>query len=138
MKLNIEKLNNELYTNFKFDINKYKLSETIHIESNNSFKTLQNGGLLERKGAPFTTLKQDKPEFPYNGKSMYKGGYNIKRALELYKPDNTGHLPSVDSKTGEWLKDKDYPTSQEELMQTTLNLNLHKKVKSWVFFFYKF
>ena len=59
---------------------------------------------------------------------MYKGGYNIKRALELYKPDSTGHLPSVDSETGEWLKDKDYPTAWKELVQTTLNLKLNKQV----------
>ena len=59
---------------------------------------------------------------------MYKGGYNLKRALELYKPDNTGHLPSVDSETGEWLKDKDYPTAWKELLQSSLNLNLNKQV----------
>lgn len=88
----------------------------------------QEGGLLERKGVPYITLNSDKIEFPYNGKSMYKGGYNLKRALELYKPDETGHLPSVDSETGEWLKDKDHPTAWKELMQTTLNLNLNKQV----------
>lgn len=91
-------------------------------------KKHQEGGLLERKGVPFVTSKPIQPEFPYNGQSMYKGGYNLKRALELYKPDNTGHLPSVDSETGEWLKDKDYPTSWKELIQTTLNLNLNKQV----------
>lgn len=88
----------------------------------------QEGGLLERKGVPFTAPKPIQPEFPYNGQSMYKGGYNLKRALELYKPDNTGHLPSVDNTNGEWLKDKDYPTSWKELIQTTLNLNLNKQV----------
>lgn len=88
----------------------------------------QEGGLLERKGAPFVTPKPIQSEFPYNGQSMYKGGYNLKRALELYKPDKTGHLPSVDSETGEWLKDRDYPTSWKELMSTTLNLNLNKQV----------
>lgn len=88
----------------------------------------QDGGLLERKGAPFATPKPILPEFPYNGQSMYKGGYNLKRALELYKPDNTGHLPSVDNTNGEWLKDKDYPTSWKELLQSSLNLNLNKQV----------
>ena len=88
----------------------------------------QEGGLLERKGAPFTTPKQDEPKFPYNGQSMYKGGYNLKRALELYKPDKTGHLPSVDNTNGEWLKDRDYPTSWKELLQSSLNLNLNKQV----------
>ena len=52
-------------------------------------KKHQEGGLLERKGVPFVTSKPIQPEFPYNGQSMYKGGYNLKRALELYKPDNT-------------------------------------------------
>jgi len=73
----------------------------IFAQNAKKWKHQDGGELLERKGAPFTTTKPDIPEFPYNGKSMYKGGYNINRALELYKPDNTGHLPSVDSETGE-------------------------------------
>ena len=72
-------------------------------------------------------IEQDVP-FPYNGKSMYKGGYNLKRANELYKPDATGHLPSVDSTTGEWLKDKDYPTAWKEYKSSQLNLELNKEV----------
>ena len=112
MKLNTDKLNQELYPQFK----------------QGGILKAQEGGLLERKGAPFVTPKPIQPEFPYNGQSMYKGGYNLKRALELYKPDKTGHLPSVDSETGEWLKDRDYPTAWKELMQTTLNLNLNKQV----------
>ena len=107
MKLNVEKLKQELYP---------------------ELKKHQEGGLIERKGTPFVTPKPIQPEFPYNGQSMYKGGYNLKRALELYKPDKTGHLPSVDNTNGEWLKDRDYPTSWKELLQSSLNLNLNKQV----------
>ena len=38
MKLNVEKLNNELYPDFKFDINKYKFGGTIHIKEENKGK----------------------------------------------------------------------------------------------------
>ena len=38
MKLNVEKLNNELYPDFKFDINKYKSGGTIHIDPKNKGK----------------------------------------------------------------------------------------------------
>ena len=72
MKLNTDKLNQKLYPQFK----------------QGGILKAQEGGLLERKGAPFVTPKPIQPEFPYNGQSMYKGGYNLKRALELYKPDN--------------------------------------------------
>jgi hypothetical protein len=58
----------------------------------------QTGGLLERKDVPFIIPKPIQPEFPYNGQSMYKGGYNLKRALELYKP---GEFKSVDYTNGE-------------------------------------
>jgi hypothetical protein len=82
----------------------------------------QEGGLLERKGSPFTTPKPIQSEFPYNGQSMYKGGYDIERA----KID--GLVGKSVGKNGVWLKDKDYPTAWKELMQTTLNLNLNKQV----------
>ena len=42
--------------------------------------------------------------------------YNLKRAWELgYAPDKTGHLPTVDNQTGEFLKAKGHPTLQLEL-----------------------
>src|SRR5690606_2633348 len=35
--------------------------------------------------------------------------YNLQRASELgYTPDKSGHLPSVDSETGNWLKSKQH------------------------------
>jgi hypothetical protein len=42
--------------------------------------------------------------------------YNLKRAWELgYVPDETGHLPTVDNETGQFLKAKGHPTIQKEL-----------------------
>jgi len=42
--------------------------------------------------------------------------YNLKRAWELgYAPDKTGHLPTVDNQTGEFLKAKGHPTLQLEI-----------------------
>jgi len=42
--------------------------------------------------------------------------YNLKRAWELgYTPDKTGHLPTVDNQTGQFLKAKGHPTLQLEL-----------------------
>jgi len=42
--------------------------------------------------------------------------YNLKRAWELgYTPDKTGHLPSVDNQTGQFLKAKGHPTLKKEL-----------------------
>ncbi len=42
--------------------------------------------------------------------------YNLKRAWELgYTPDKTGHLPTVDNQTGEFLKAKGHPTLQLEI-----------------------
>lgn len=49
---------------------------------------------------------------------MQEGGnYNTQRALELgYQPDETGHWPSVDDKTGMWLKSKQHPTAWMEYL----------------------
>ncbi len=42
--------------------------------------------------------------------------YNLKRAWELgYTPDKTGHLPTVDNQTGQFLKAKGHPTLKLEL-----------------------
>jgi hypothetical protein len=42
--------------------------------------------------------------------------YNLKRAWELgYTPDKTGHLPTVDNQTGQFLKVKGHPTLKLEL-----------------------
>jgi hypothetical protein len=55
--------------------------------------------------------------------------YNLQRAKELgYKPDETGHMPSVDETNGMWLKSKDHPTAFKELMAYTLNLDLNKQL----------
>ena len=53
--------------------------------------------------------------------SMQEGGfnsdYNYKRAKELgYKPDEDGHWPSVDYKTGDLLKSKKHPTVKKEFI----------------------
>lgn len=56
--------------------------------------------------------------------------YNIDRAKELgYKPDETGHMDSVDNTNGMWLKSKKHPTAWKELMAYTLNLDLQRKLK---------
>lgn len=48
--------------------------------------------------------------------------YNMERAKQLYTPDETGHWPSVDYETGEWLKSKVHPTAwMEYLYGYTLN-----------------
>lgn len=55
--------------------------------------------------------------------------YNSQRAKELgYKPDETGHMPSVDAETGMWLKSKEHPTAFKELMAYTLNLGLNRQL----------
>lgn len=58
----------------------------------------------------------------FNSKQYSEGGpigdsdYNQKRADELgYKKDSTGHLPSVDYTTGEFLKSKKHPTVYKEV-----------------------
>lgn len=52
--------------------------------------------------------------------------YDMERALELgYTPDETGHWPSVDYETGEWLKSKKHHTRGMELMAYELNPELH-------------
>ena len=64
---------------------------------------------------------QPSPKLSYEDwKSKYNlkesSDYNLKRALELgYTPDKTGHLPTVDNKTGQFLKAKGHPTIQLEL-----------------------
>ena len=83
---------------------------------------------LNRVGVPYREDGATTPEFPYDGTSMYKGGYQLDKAKEIYTPDETGHLPSVDYRTGVWLKDKDYPTAWKELMQTQLNTSLSKEL----------
>lgn len=92
-----------------------------------NIKKYLDGGPV-KKPSIVSVSQENKNEFPYDGTSKYKGGYNLKRALELYKPDETGHLPSVDNTNGEWLKDKDYPTAWKEFQATQLNLDLNKEV----------
>lgn len=68
---------------------------------------MQDGGYLDWKN------KYNLQETP---------DYNLQRAFELgYNPDETGHLPSVDYQTGEWLKSDKHPTRGMELMESMLN-----------------
>ena len=55
--------------------------------------------------------------------NMQAGGdYNMARAQELgYKPDATGHYPSVDHETGMLLKSKEHPTVKLEFMSQMLS-----------------
>jgi len=55
--------------------------------------------------------------------NMQAGGdYNMARAKELgYKPDATGHYPSVDHETGMLLKSKEHPTVKLEFMSQMLS-----------------
>jgi hypothetical protein len=56
--------------------------------------------------------------------------YNQKRANELgYKPDETGHLPSVDYTNGMWLKSKKHPTAFKELQTYLLSAELQRELK---------
>jgi hypothetical protein len=56
--------------------------------------------------------------------------YNLQRAFKLgYIPDETGHLPSVDSQTGEWLKSDKHPTRGMELMESMLNPEVANKLR---------
>ncbi len=75
----------------------------------------EDGGFPLKTTGPRETPKQEEVPFPYGGQSfMYDNGagYKMDRAKELgYTPDATGHMPSRDYKTGEYLKDKYYPTS---------------------------
>lgn len=60
------------------------------------------------------TISYDKWKKQYNLKET--PDYNLKRAWELgYTPDKTGHLPTVDNQTGEFLKAKGHPTLKLEL-----------------------
>jgi hypothetical protein len=63
-----------------------------------------------------------------NGGDTDNEDYNMKRALELgYTPDDTGHWPSVDEETGEWLKSKKHHTRGMEMMAYELNPELRNK-----------
>jgi hypothetical protein len=63
-----------------------------------------------------------------NGGDTDNEDYNMKRALELgYTPDDTGHWPSVDDETGEWLKSKKHHTRGMEMMAYELNPELRNK-----------
>jgi hypothetical protein len=63
-----------------------------------------------------------------NGGDTDNEDYNMKRALELgYTPDETGHWPSVDDETEEWLKSKKHHTRGMEMMAYELNPELRNK-----------
>jgi uncharacterized membrane protein (UPF0127 family) len=83
---------------------------------------MQTGGPEKRKPM-MAAEKLPEDIFPYEGTSaMFKDErYNTSRAKELYEEDESGHLPSIDYETGEWLKAKRYPTSWKEFNQYALN-----------------
>lgn len=57
------------------------------------------------------------------------GLYNTARAQQLgYTKDESGHLPSVDHKTGDWLKSKKHPTAFMELYEYATNPHIQKKL----------
>jgi len=95
-------------------------------------KHFDGGGTIGEKEQNQFTKPIELPvnNFPYDGTSMYKGGYDLKTAREIYEPDEMGHLPTVDYRTGEWLKDKDYVTSWKELYYNQLNSDLHNEIGS--------
>jgi tRNA U34 2-thiouridine synthase MnmA/TrmU len=78
-------------------------------QKNNPFK---NDPFGKGKGK----IKKQKPK---------KGNYNMARALELgYKPDASGHYPSVDEETGMLLKSKKHPTVVKEFISQMHNPNI--------------
>ena len=63
-----------------------------------------------------------------DGGNVSDEDYNMKRALELgYTADESGHWPSVDYETGEWLKSKKHHTRGMEMMAYELNPELRNK-----------
>ena len=90
-------------------------------------KSYASGG-PERKKPIMAAEELPEDMFPYEGTSaMFKDErYNIARAKELYEEDESGHLPSIDYETGEWLKAKRYPTSWKEFSQYALNPEVNK------------
>lgn len=69
-------------------------------------------------------IKSTQPEIFYNDKTkkldvkkqdggkIYEGGYDTKRAMELgYMPNETGHFPTRDYETGQYLKLKNHLTT---------------------------
>lgn len=92
-------------------------------------RSYANGGGITKPSNRFVeATERPAYNFPYDGTSKYKGGYDIDKALEIYEPDETGHLPSVDYRTGEWLKDKNYPTAWKEFYETQTNPELFNTV----------
>lgn len=89
-----------------------------------------------KKEPKCSVCPDDVKSIPKNLKKYQTGGkskdvlYNIDRAKELgYKPDETGHMDSVDNTNGMWLKSKKHPTAWKELMAYTLNLDLQRQLK---------
>jgi hypothetical protein len=86
----------------------------------------------ERRGEGYNTKGRNYS--PAWGGQFQDGGnvsdedYNMKRALELgYTADESGHWPSVDNETGEWLKSKKHHTRGMEMMAYELNPELRNK-----------
>ena len=77
-------------------------------------------GITFANGGP--TLPREEGYYDFNEVPEKPMFYNMERAEQLYTPDETGHWPSVDYETGEWLKSKEHPTAwMEYLHGYTLN-----------------
>lgn len=74
--------------------------------------------IKKKKRAKYPSEMSFRKGLGLNPVVMQSGGdYNIERALELgYTPDEEGHYPSVDFKTGNWLKSKQHPTAWMEAL----------------------
>jgi len=74
-------------------------------------KVYEDGGVIAQNGKE-VSYDQWKKKYKLNETP----DYNLKRAWELgYNPDETGHLPTVDNQTGQFLKAKGHPTIKLEL-----------------------
>jgi len=87
MKLNVDKLNNELYYNFEFDINKYKSGGTIYIKPENKGKFTATkkatGKSTEELTHSKNSLTKKRAIFAQNSKSWHHlfGGTIINKII---------------------------------------------------------
>ena len=78
-----------------------------------------------QKNNPFKNDLFGKGKGKIKKQKLKKGNYNMARALELdYKPDASGHYPSVDNETGMLLKSKKHPTMVKEFISQMHNPNI--------------
>jgi len=109
---------NTMRTRVPIDIKKYD-DKTGHLVAShlNIPPGLTNVDSGPRRGTVLETPSRRQKGGP-------KEDYNMARAKELgYKPDSTGHMPSVDHETGNWLKSKKHPTAWKEHLHSQLSLD---------------